>query len=146
MSTTTNYNLIKPEYSDDADIADINGNMDIVDNALKTNADNIALKQNITDDTLTTTAQTIPTAINEVNALAKETSGTYSNVSGNLQLSFCNIKTKGTIGIMQFQFKVASDTNAWTKLFDTSIRPNQALYVKAYNITNYSASKRHRGW
>ena len=41
-TTTTNYNLVKPEYSDDADIADINGNMDAIDTQMKANADAIA--------------------------------------------------------------------------------------------------------
>lgn len=91
---TTNYNLVKPGYADIADIMDINGNMDIIDSAMKgiddskqpisdnsltTTAKNIpgaineldadiALKQNITDNTLTTTDKTVPGAINEVNA------------------------------------------------------------------------------
>lgn len=35
MATTTQYyDLIKPEYSDDADIDDINDNMDTIDGAL----------------------------------------------------------------------------------------------------------------
>ena len=41
-SNTTNYNLVKPAYADDADIADINGNMDIIDGAMKDLADNVA--------------------------------------------------------------------------------------------------------
>lgn len=76
MSTlTTNYNLIKPDYADSADIADINGNSDILDNVIKTISDKananetaIATKQNSTDNALTTTDKTIPGAINEVNA------------------------------------------------------------------------------
>ena len=76
MSTlTTNYNLIKPDYTDSADIADINGNSDILDDVIKTISDKananetaIATKQNSTDNTLTTTDKTIPGAINEVNA------------------------------------------------------------------------------
>ena len=68
MSTsTTNYNLTKPDYSDVADIADINGNMDTIDSELKNHTDAIALKQNVTDTSLTTTAQTIVGAINELN-------------------------------------------------------------------------------
>lgn len=34
MNYTTNLNLKKPEYSDNADIADFNDNMDIIDEAL----------------------------------------------------------------------------------------------------------------
>ena len=44
-SNTTNYNLVKPDYSDTADIAVINGNMDIIDSTMKTNATNIESKQ-----------------------------------------------------------------------------------------------------
>lgn len=72
---TTNYNLIKPDYADSADIADINGNSDILDDVIKAISDKananetaIATKQNSTDNTLTTTDKTIPGAINEVNA------------------------------------------------------------------------------
>ena len=76
MSTlTTNYNLIKPDYADSADIADINGNSDILDNVIKAISDKananetaIGTKQNSTDNTLATTDKTIPGAINEVNA------------------------------------------------------------------------------
>lgn len=43
MSThTDNYNLVKPDYADTADIGDINGNMDIIDSTMKSQADTIA--------------------------------------------------------------------------------------------------------
>lgn len=41
-TNTTNYNLVKPAYADTADIADINGNMDIIDGQMKTNADGVS--------------------------------------------------------------------------------------------------------
>ena len=95
-STTTNYNLVKPDYTDIADIADINGNSDIIDNQLKLLADGVAQnasdiseldsdvsaditalqssvtdlgtnKQNATDDSLTTTSKQVVGAINELN-------------------------------------------------------------------------------
>jgi len=48
-TNTTNYNLMKPAYSDTADIADINGNMDIIDAQMKTNANGIsALNSKVT--------------------------------------------------------------------------------------------------
>jgi len=47
-TNTTNYNMVKPAYSDTADIADINSNMDIIDAQMKTNADGIStLNSNI---------------------------------------------------------------------------------------------------
>ena len=42
MANTTNYNLKKPAYSDTADIADINSNMDIIDGQMKTNANGVS--------------------------------------------------------------------------------------------------------
>lgn len=67
MSTrTNNYNLVKPSYGDSADIMDINGNMDIIDNNMKSISDDVALKQNSQDNTLATTNKTVVGAINEV--------------------------------------------------------------------------------
>lgn len=44
-TTTTNYNLKKPATTDNVSIADINGNMDIIDAQIKANADAIEGKQ-----------------------------------------------------------------------------------------------------
>jgi hypothetical protein len=42
MATNTpNYNLVKPDLVDIVDIADINGNMDILDTTIKAVADSI---------------------------------------------------------------------------------------------------------
>lgn len=46
-STTTNLNLVKPGYGDAADIADINGNMDILDGAYASINSSIATKETI---------------------------------------------------------------------------------------------------
>lgn len=79
MSTyTTNYNLIKPEYSDDADIMDINGNMDVVDGELKDVSD---------------MATANATAISE---LGTTVDGLTSAVSG-LSTGKQDILTRGTV-------------------------------------------------
>ena len=85
-TTTTNYNLVKPDYTDIADIAVINGNSDIIDSVLKTLADSDAAKQPATDNSLTTTSKNSPGAINEldedVNALQRSlTTGAYTATS-----------------------------------------------------------------
>ena len=41
MEFTTNYNLKKPTYADDADILDVNENADVIDAELKANNENI---------------------------------------------------------------------------------------------------------
>lgn len=110
MSTlTTNYNLIKPDYADSADIADINGNSDILDDVIKTISDKananetaIATKQNSTDNTLTTTDKTIVGAINEVNGkfvVEQKASSAFTPSSSNVSINIA--KTGYTpIGIM----------------------------------------------
>lgn len=69
-SNTTNYNLVKPDYTESADISVINDNMDIIDSTMKTNATNISSlntnKQSVNDNTLSTTSKTVPGAINEL--------------------------------------------------------------------------------
>lgn len=71
-SSTTNYNLIKPDYTESADISVINDNMDIIDSTMKTNATNISSlnsnKQNVNDNSLSTTNKTVSGAINELNS------------------------------------------------------------------------------
>lgn len=57
MQYTTNLNLKKPEYTDTADIQNINDNMDVIDSQLA---------QMATDNTRLTTAKTITGAINEL--------------------------------------------------------------------------------
>lgn len=44
-TNTTNYNLVKPGTSENADISVINGNMDTIDSQLKINADSTSTKQ-----------------------------------------------------------------------------------------------------
>lgn len=43
---TPNYNMIKPTIDDDALIADINGNMDIIDTEMRATRDNVAIVVN----------------------------------------------------------------------------------------------------
>lgn len=52
MNNTTNYNLKKPETTDNVKIQDINDNMDAIDTQLKANANNIATKANSADLTI----------------------------------------------------------------------------------------------
>lgn len=56
-TNTTNYDLIKPEYADAADIADINSNMDVIDGAMNDNATAISTA----NTTITAHSQSIAT-------------------------------------------------------------------------------------
>lgn len=56
-TTTTNLGLTKPAYSDTADIADINGNMDIIDQAIAGTDNAIAIMANNNTHTAITSGQ-----------------------------------------------------------------------------------------
>ena len=73
MNNTTNLGLKKPEYSDQADIEDINDNMDILDGKLGAVGNTSvqgqinAINTKIGSTVLPTTAQTLTGAIDELN-------------------------------------------------------------------------------
>ena len=100
MSTnTSNYNLIKPDYSDDADIGDINGNMDAIDSIL-------ASKQDATDNSLTTDDKTIPGAINELDSeVATNTTNIatlQAQVPGYMKMGNFAVTTTSGVGQITF--------------------------------------------
>ena len=98
---TTNYNLIKPELTDDADIRVINGNMDVLDNQLKSISDKVSTA---TDDSYTTITVSD-------DYTWKFTKGSGTNVSYN------TIKTatavKNTTGIARITANNGTDTNVF---------------------------------
>lgn len=84
-TTTTNYNLVKPEYTDVADIADINGNMDIIDAKMKETADDVA-----------TNTSAISGLTTDVGALDTTVSGHTTSIAS-LSLTKQDALTKGTV-------------------------------------------------
>lgn len=99
-STTSNYNLIKPDYADSADVADLNGNADIIDAAL-------ASKQNATDSNLTTTAQTVVGAINELDSEVATNTANITDLQDKVPMAFkmANISLTTTSGVGQITFE-----------------------------------------
>ena len=99
-STTSNYNLIKPDYADSADVADLNGNTDIIDAVL-------AQKQNATDSNLTTTAQTVVGAINELDSEVATNTANITDLQDKVPASFkmANISLTTTSGVGQIPFE-----------------------------------------
>ena len=101
MNTTTNLNLKKPEYSDQADIMDINDNMDVIDEKLgavgnTSLQDQIdAVGDEIGSTTLPTTAQTLTGAIAEhesdfdgkTDKVAEATNGNFAGLDSNGNLT-----------------------------------------------------------
>ena len=100
MSThTTNYNLVKPEYTDAADVADLNGNSDIIDAAL-------AAKQNATDNNLTTTSKEVVGAINELDAEVATNTANITDLQAKIPMAIlmATVSITTTSGVGQVTF------------------------------------------
>lgn len=120
-TTTTNYNLVKPEYSDDADIADINGNMDAIDTQMKANADAIS---------------TASSSITTVSGLATETDGSHSEDNANVTISNFHLKVKGKLVVLSFTFKPTASIAAWNKITKVSKGGLDHLYTMGMNMSD----------
>lgn len=84
MATKTkNYNLIKPDLTDDADIRVINGNMDVLDNKLK----NISDTANDVNNKLPLTGGTMTGAIKTADNIYKNTNNGVLTLSGSTDAS-----------------------------------------------------------
>lgn len=92
MNYTTNYNLKKPTDSDMYDVADFSGNMDLIDEQLKTNADDITDVEKPTFEDYTNPETEVPDADTAMAAIKSKTS---------IGVLFQNIKAffKGAITI-----------------------------------------------
>ena len=99
-STTSNYNLIKPDYADSADVADLNGNSDIIDAVL-------AQKQNATDNNLTTTSKEVVGAINELDSEVATNTSDITTLQAQVPMAFkmANISLTTTSGVGQITFE-----------------------------------------
>ena len=92
VNYTTNYNLKKPTDSDMYDVADFSGNMDLIDEQLKTNADDITDVEKPTFEDYTNPETEVPDADTAMAAIKSKTS---------IGVLFQNIKAffKGAITI-----------------------------------------------
>lgn len=122
-TTTTNYNLVKPEYYDDADIADINGNMDAIDTQMKANADAIA---------------TASSSISTVSALATEVDGSHSGDNANVTITAFHLKFKGKLAVCSFNFQPTASIAAWSKITTLSKGGLDHIYTLALAISHDS--------
>lgn len=90
MATTTQYyDLIKPEYSDDADIGDINDNMDTIDGALHDLAD--------TDDDIRELIGVIPEGSTVSGQINEVDQAKISKVSGATNGNFATLNSGGGV-------------------------------------------------
>ena len=96
-TNTTNYSLVKPAYSDTADIADINGNMDKVDAALQGIDSAIAIVA--TGNTHAAVTENQYVYVHGHGSLAEGLYTAKNNISANATLSTSNLQSvSGGIG------------------------------------------------
>lgn len=96
-TNTTNFNLKKPAYTDTADIADINGNMDKVDVSLNGLADAIAIVANNNTHAAITAGQYV--YVHGHSSLAEGLYTAKSNIAANSTLSTSNLQADGSGGL-----------------------------------------------
>lgn len=100
-TNTTNFGLKKPAYSDTADIADINGNMDKVDVSLNGLADAIAIVANNNTHVAITAGQFV--YVHGHGSLAEGLYTAKSNIAANATLSTSNLQADGSGGLNAFK-------------------------------------------
>lgn len=108
-TNTTNYNLVKPAYTDTADIGDINGNMDIIDAQMKTNANGISSLGSSKSNLLSTANFS-----QSFTPVTQTTGNVTINVSrsGYTALGIVGITGSGTSPLSYSDFYMADSVNA----------------------------------
>ena len=96
-TNTTNFGLKKPAYSDTADIADINGNMDKVDVSLNGLADAIAIVANNNTHAAITAGQYV--YVHGHGTLAEGLYKANSNIAANATLTSSNLTADSSGGL-----------------------------------------------
>lgn len=105
-TNTTNFNLKKPAYTDTADIADINGNMDKVDVSLNGLADAIAIVANNNTHDAITAGQYV--YVHGHGSLAEGLYTAKSNIAANATLSTSNLQADGPGGLNALNSKFSN--------------------------------------
>jgi len=108
-TNTTNFSLVKPAYTDTADIADINGNMDKVDVSLNGLADAIAIVANNNTHAAITAGQYV--YVHGHGSLAEGLYTAKSNISANATLSTSNLQADGSGGLNALNSNISSKSN-----------------------------------
>jgi hypothetical protein len=160
-TNTTNYNLVKPAYADTADIADINGNMDVIDGQMKTNANGVSSNataiSNVQDGLAIVATGNTHAAIPAESFVYIKSHGTladglYKNTSGstiaqNATLSSSNVTADSTGGlnalasdIATLNSKLPTETLTGSNAITTSHTLTSASLVRVGNIVLVNAA------
>ena len=124
MKQTTNYKLKKPDYTDVADIADINSNMDILDKELKEHKHNVSSITGLGDSATKNVATTV--ASGNINPV---TSGAvYSAIS--------NIKTNNRTHIVISTYDTKNPLKSNADYICNSVNASSILKTALSSINN----------
>lgn len=124
MKQTTNYKLKKPEYTDIADIADINSNMDILDKELKEHKHNVSSITGLGNSATKNVATTV--ASGNINPV---TSGAvYSAIS--------NIKTNNRTHIVISTYDIKNPLKSNADYICNSVNASSILKTALSSINN----------
>lgn len=122
---TTNYNLTKPAYADTADIADINGNMDIIDGQMKTNANGVSTNAT----SLAKVQSGLAYIVGNTNTTGSTlSSGTYVYVKGHssiaegLRITTADISNNGNITTSNTSAVLGGGLNSLDSKVDTKTK------------------------
>ena len=118
-TNTTNFNLSKPDYTDTADIAVINGNMDKVDVSLNGLADAIAIVAKNNTHAAITAGQYV--YVHGHGSLAEGLYTAKSNIAANATLSTSNLQADESVGLnsaVKNTDRVVIDRNKSSSLAD----------------------------
>ena len=131
-TNTTNFNLIKPAYTDTADIADINGNMDKVDVSLNGLADAIAIVANNNTHAAIMTGQYV--YVHGHGSLAEGLYTAKSNIAANATLSTSNLQADGSGGLNALNSKI-TNIGSYNSTSETSVSVATETATKIAELT-----------
>ena len=143
-TNTTNFNLKKPAYTDTADIADINGNMDKVDVSLNGLADAIAIVANNNTHAAITAGQYV--YVHGHGTLAEGLYTAKSNIAANATLSTSNLQADGSGGLNALNSNISSVIDTSSTITGLHDGMNAIVLNGGVTIGNVTTQNKSRGY
>lgn len=133
-TNTTNFNLKKPAYSDTADIADINGNMDKVDSALNALGNGLAIMANGNTHAAITIGQYV--YVHNHGSLSQGLYIATSNISANGTLSSSNLQAVSGGGLNTLSaVELSFSANVTATTQNYVFKRGKIIYCECFSVT-----------
>ena len=133
-TNTTNFNLKKPAYSDTADIADINGNMDKVDSALNALGNGLAIMANGNTHAAITIGQYV--YVHNHGSLSQGLYIATSNISANGTLSSSNLQAVSGGGLNTLSaVELSFSANVTATTQNNVFKRGKIIYCECFSVT-----------